>query len=205
MSRLRHGAVALLAFALVSTALISTALVLTTAAPAAAHISLRATDPIADATLPALPPNVRLTFSSGLTTTPKVEVLSPDGRAANSGPLTVDGSAALQPVGSTAAGRFTVTWQVTAPDGHILKGSFAFTVVGANTSSAATPAAPPTSPGSPADTATAGPSGATDDRLIAGDADPPVTWAPWALGGAVLAIFAGGGLLIARRRSRPTA
>ena len=111
------------------------------AAPAAAHTTLKQSDPAAGSTVQALPEVVRLTFSDTLPLTPTVTVRDDAGTVVNSSPISPRGNTVLQPVKSTKTGKFTVTWELTSADGHKTSGSFAFTVV------AAPPDAPsPTAP-----------------------------------------------------------
>lgn len=98
------------------------------AAPAAAHATLKLSDPAVGSTIQALPEVVRLTFSETLTAVPTVTVRDDAGTVINSGPLTPRGTTVLQPVKSPKGGRFTVTWDVLSADGHKASGSFEFTV-----------------------------------------------------------------------------
>jgi methionine-rich copper-binding protein CopC len=118
--------------------------------PAAAHTTLRESDPAANGSVEILPQVVRLTFTTQLPSTPTIEVVDANGASVNSSPVSLRGNTALQPVQGSGAGRYTVNWKATAPDGHQITGSFAFTVAAGNVSPS--PAASPTVP------ATTGPS-----------------------------------------------
>jgi methionine-rich copper-binding protein CopC len=102
--------------------------------PAAAHTTLKQSDPAANSTVPVLPEVVRLTFSDTLPIVPKVTVSDPDGTEVNSSPISPRGNTVLQPVKSTKTGLFTVKWELTAADGHKSSGTFTFTVVAAQAS-----------------------------------------------------------------------
>ena len=111
------------------------------AAPAAAHTTLKQSDPAAGSTVQKLPEVVRLTFSDTLPIVPTVTVRDDAGTVVNSSPISPRGNTVLQPVKSTKIGKFTVTWELTSADGHKTSGSFAFTVATAP-SGAPSPTAP---------------------------------------------------------------
>jgi hypothetical protein len=118
--------------------------------PAAAHTTLRESDPPANGSVAVLPQLVRLTFTTQLPAAPTIEVVDANGASVNSSPVSLRGNTALQPVQGSRAGRYTVNWKATAPDGHQITGSFAFTVAAGNVS--------PGPAGSPTVPATTGPS-----------------------------------------------
>ena len=103
---------------------------ITGAAPASAHTVLTATDPAADATLSAGPTRVSATFNEDLQTTfAAMTVVGPDGNLWSSGETEVRGpvaSVGVRPLGPS--GRYTVNYRVTSDDGHVVSGSWAFTV-----------------------------------------------------------------------------
>ena len=107
-----------------------TIIAITGAAPASAHTVLTATDPAADATLSAGPTRVSATFNEDLQTTfAAMTVVGPDGNLWSSGESEVRGpvaSVGVRPLGPS--GRYTVNYRVTSDDGHVVSGSWAFTV-----------------------------------------------------------------------------
>lgn len=104
---------------------------MTAAAPiAAAHTALTASEPAADAALTAGPVRVTATFNEDLQPTfAAMTVVGPDGNLWSSGDPEVRGavvSVAVRPLGP--AGRYTVNYRVTSADGHVVVGSWSFTV-----------------------------------------------------------------------------
>jgi methionine-rich copper-binding protein CopC len=101
------------------------------AGPAFGHARLRSSQPAADAQLPLAPQSLTLTFSENvrlavlsLAAGPKEIPVALDRNA----PAAATVSVALP---ALAAGRYPVKWSaLSADDGHVTKGSFAFTVVG---------------------------------------------------------------------------
>jgi len=138
--------------------LILAAMLLAAALPAAAlgHALLQSSDPAAGATLGSAPSMVSLTFGE----TPDVrlssiKVLDSSGTDQVSGPIQALADpphsigAPIRPVGD---GVYTVTWRtVSAVDGHIAAGSFAFGV------GVAPPTGPPDQGGGPAASASGSP------------------------------------------------
>ena len=101
------------------------------AAPtAAAHTALTATEPSADTTLSAGPSRVSATFNEDLQTTfAAMTVVGPDGNLWSAGDPEVRGavvSVGLRPLGPS--GTYTVNYRVTSADGHVVSGSWSFTV-----------------------------------------------------------------------------
>jgi copper transport protein len=114
---------------------LAAALLLAAALPAAVlgHALLQSSDPAAGATLGSAPSGVKLTF--GETPDPRlssVKVLDSSGTDHVSGPIEApaDPPSSLRvPIGPLADGVYTVSWRtVSAVDGHIAAGSFAFGV-----------------------------------------------------------------------------
>jgi methionine-rich copper-binding protein CopC len=109
------------------------------AGPAFGHAKLRSTLPAADAQLLVAPKSVTLTFNENVRLT--VLTVTADGKEV---PVTVDRSAPAAPQVTVAlpvlgAGNYQVRWSALSPDdGHVTKGTFSFTIVGA-----AAPAATP--------------------------------------------------------------
>ena len=68
-----------------------------------------------------------------------------------------------------AAGRYTVTWKTAGADGHVIRGSFGFAVLGTSVTAPAAAPAPSPSPTPPADTGGVAPSQesvATESRVV---------------------------------------
>jgi copper resistance protein C len=108
----------------------------TSGAPtAAAHTVLTASDPASDATLTVGPARVTATFNEALQPTfAAMTVVGPDGNLWTSGDPEVRGdvvSVAVRPLGP--AGRYTVNYRVTSADGHVVAGSWSFTVTAPGT------------------------------------------------------------------------
>ena len=106
------------------------------AAPsAAAHTALTASEPAADAALTAGPARVSATFNEDLQPTfAAMTVVGPDGNLWSSGDPEVRGAVAgvaVRPLGPS--GRYTVNYRVTSADGHVVVGSWSFTVTVAST------------------------------------------------------------------------
>jgi methionine-rich copper-binding protein CopC len=95
-----------------------------------AHTKLEKSEPAANATVNKAPTSVQLWFNEApdLKLT-KVEVAGTAGKV-ELGPAHSMGKnnvmAAI--VGTLANGKYTVSWQTAGDDGHVLKGTFAFTV-----------------------------------------------------------------------------
>ncbi|WP_327008500.1 copper resistance protein CopC [Dactylosporangium sp. NBC_01737] len=179
------------------------------AAPAAAHTSLKQSDPAAGSTVQALPEVVRLTFSDTLPLTPTVTVRDEAGTVVNSSPISPRGNTVLQPVKSTKTGKFTVTWELTSADGHKTSGSFAFTVVAAP-SDAPSPTAPvvvtatPTPEAPQSSSAAPPPSSVSSTALAAptsGNSGGGANWPLWTAVTVVLLGAAGTIVLLRRRRA----
>jgi methionine-rich copper-binding protein CopC len=104
---------------------------------ALAHTVLTASDPPADATLSAGPSRVSATFNEEPQTNfAAMTVVGPDGNLWSSGDSEVHGevvSVAMRPLGPS--GTYTVNYRVTSDDGHVVSGSWAFTVTVPSTGS----------------------------------------------------------------------
>lgn len=100
------------------------------AVPAAAHTALIATDPAADASLPAGPARVSATFNEELQSEfAAMTVIGPDRNIWSAGNAQVRGAVVgvgLRPLGPS--GVYTVNYRVTSADGHVVSGSWSFTV-----------------------------------------------------------------------------
>ncbi len=136
---------------LVQAAWLTTLLVLVASAPihtAVAQQSLSRSEPAADARLSASPHELRLTFHERVEMAlTEAEVLDPDGKPVPLAALRLARGAANTVVATLAEvlkpGEYAVIWQVGAPDGHLARGRFGFTVV------ADTTRVPPTVPRGP--------------------------------------------------------
>lgn len=101
-------------------------------APAAiAHTALTATDPVADSAVTTGPALVTATFNEPVQPTfAAMTVVGPDGNLWSAGQAQVSDSkvsVAVRPLGP--AGRYTVNYRVTSADGHVVAGSWSFTLV----------------------------------------------------------------------------
>ena len=145
--------------------------------PAAwAHAVRVAADPAPDATLSSGPARVTATFNEQLQPSfAAMTVVGPDGNLWSDGSPDVAGatvSVAVRPLGP--AGAYTVNYRVTSADGHVVSGSWSFTLTVAGT-------------------------GAPGPSASAGTADTGLPVWPFLAGAAV--IVAGGAAWVLRRRS----
>lgn len=176
------------------------------AAPAAAHATLKQSDPAAGSTVQALPEVVRLTFSDTIPIVPTVTVRDDAGTVVNSSPISPRGNTVLQPVKSTKSGQFTVTWELTSADGHKTSGSFAFTVAAAP-SDTPSPTAPVVVTATPTPAAPSSPPGPSAVRSTAvalpstGTSGTGIGWPLWTAAAAVLLGAAGTVIALRRRRA----
>jgi methionine-rich copper-binding protein CopC len=98
------------------------------------HLHLLKSIPEANATVVAAPDSIRLWFSQApelkLTT---LKVVGPGNAAvALTGLTSRDSAAVVAGVrGKMPSGAYTVTWRTMARDGHVARGSYAFTIAGA--------------------------------------------------------------------------
>lgn len=103
---------------------------LTGAGVAGAHTVLLSSDPPADAILSSAPAKVSATFNEDLQPTfAAMTVVGPDGNLWSSGDPELDGpvaAIAVRPLGPS--GRYTVNFRVTSADGHVVSGSWSFTM-----------------------------------------------------------------------------
>ena len=95
-----------------------------------AHMKVEKTEPADGASLTAAPPHVQLwlTEKPDMKVT-KLELVGASGKVAL-GPAHMMGDKALMAAvtGKMSDGKFTVNWQTAGNDGHVQKGTFAFTV-----------------------------------------------------------------------------
>ena len=207
-------------------ALVVAAFALLGAGPAAAHNTLRSSDPADGATVATAPDRLTLTFDQqALALGTEIVVTAQDGTTVSQGPVEIGDVTVSQPLApQRPAGAYVVSWRVTSADGHPLTGSLRFVATEAVTGAAAPadPVAPvdpaaPAAPDASATTDAAAPLAETtapaDDMTtmaeqemtatpISAPADPGTP--PWVwvvLGVVVLALIGGGAALAARRRA----
>ncbi|AWZ05315.1 MULTISPECIES: copper resistance CopC family protein [unclassified Streptomyces] len=163
-------------------------LLLWAGAPAAsAHTDLTSSTPADGATLDALPPGIRLTFSDEMSQEyAKVALTAPDGSPAGTGDPLVDGkSASLVVKPGLPSGKYTVGYRVVSADGHPVSGSYSFTVQAVAT---ATP--------DPAPSAPSAPPAASGDSMAASPS-PTVSGTASSSAGGVSTTVIAGGLIVA--------
>jgi methionine-rich copper-binding protein CopC len=120
---------------LVSIIAASAAVIAVSAWTAPFHLHLVKSVPAANATVGTAPDSIRLWFSQApelkLTS---VTVTGPRTTVVPIAPLAArDSALVVAPVkGRMAAGSYTVAWRTMSKDGHVVKGTFAFTVGAAN-------------------------------------------------------------------------
>lgn len=182
--------------------LLGAAAVLATATPAAAHAELIASDPVQDASLPAPPQQVQLTFNEPVSLdTDPVVVTGPGNVEWTVGQPTVAGAVVTAPVQATGpSGRYTLIYQVLSKDGDAVTGSVSFTLTAAApppTTTTTTTATTTTTEQPPTTTATTSAAVAP-----ASDPDDGVPVWVWLLGAvAVLAVAVVVALRAGRSRS----
>lgn len=114
---------------------LAAALLLVSTPTAFAHTALTASDPAADSTVATGPARITATFNEPLQPTfAAMTVVGPDGHLWSSGDAEVRDATvgvAVRPLGP--AGRYTVNYRVTSADGHVVAGSWSFTVTAAGT------------------------------------------------------------------------
>ncbi|MET1004878.1 MAG: copper resistance CopC family protein [Propionibacteriaceae bacterium] len=133
------------------------------AAPAAAHNTLKTTNPSDGQTVASTPRQVVLMFDEpAVAMGTQILVTGPSGQVQVGPPRLVDNTVtqAVQP--GAPAGAYTVAWRVTSSDGHPISGSFAFS------SQAASAGTPPTPEASPSGATDAGSGGSGRVLLVVG-------------------------------------
>ncbi|MEU6205781.1 copper resistance CopC family protein [Micromonospora musae] len=170
----------------VAALLAAVAVLVAPAAPAAAHNTLRASDPAAAARLTAPPTRISLTFLQKLDPAFTTIVLSDAGRRKipTGAPVVADATGTVTIDQSLADGAYTVAYRVVSADGHPVQGSYSFTVDDPTASPA--PAVPTASAAGPV----------TSSGRSAG----PGPW-PLAAGALLVIVVAGGVVLLRRRRA----
>ena len=133
---------------LLAAVLLCAASILGAAPLANAHTVLLSSDPAAESTMNVGPQRVTATFNEELQSAfAAMTVVGPDGNLWSAGEPEVRGpdvSIGMRPTGP--AGRYTVNYRVTSSDGHVVSGSWSFTVTAAGTGQ---PAPAPSSTASP--------------------------------------------------------
>ncbi|MFN8032688.1 MAG: copper resistance protein CopC [Mycobacterium sp.] len=118
-----------------ATILLIAAMAVSGTPPAWAHAVRTAADPAPDATISTGPARVSATFNEQLQSSfAAMTVVGPDGNLWSDGSPQVQGatvSVAVRPLGP--AGAYTVNYRVTSADGHVVSGSWAFTLTVAGT------------------------------------------------------------------------
>lgn len=111
-------------------------------AVASAHAVRVAADPVPDAALAAAPSRVSATFNEQLHPDfAAMTVVGPDGNLWSEGAPQVQGavvSVGIRPLGP--AGTYTVNYRVTSADGHVVSGSWSFSLTVAGTGTPGPPA-----------------------------------------------------------------
>ncbi|BBX05368.1 copper resistance protein C [Mycolicibacterium aichiense] len=132
---------------LVATALLITAMAVGGTAVAWAHAVRVSADPAPDAVLSTAPTRISATFNEQLQSAfAAMTVVGPDGNLWSDGTPQVQGATAsvgVRPLGP--AGSYTVNYRVTSADGHVVSGSWAFTMTvagGGSPGPSATPSTP---------------------------------------------------------------
>jgi copper resistance protein C len=123
------------------------------AAAASAHATRIATDPVENTELTQAPARVSATFNEALQPEfAAMTVVGPDGNLWSTGDPQVDGavlSVGVRPLGP--AGAYTVNYRVTSADGHVVSGSWSFSLAAAGTGTPGPPATASDTSGTPGD------------------------------------------------------
>lgn len=100
--------------------------------PVSAHVVLVAATPIVDSVIGQPPPVIKVRFDMAPETKfAAINVLDARGETVGGGAATVDASdptIITAQIASLPPGLYTVAWQALAPDGHLSKGNYAFTL-----------------------------------------------------------------------------
>ncbi|MFL5386420.1 MAG: copper resistance CopC/CopD family protein [Longimicrobiaceae bacterium] len=178
--------------------LLAAAAMLGAPSQALAHGHLRHSAPADGAHLSAAPRELRLAFSEAMVPdVSRLELIGPDSTAVELGALALAPDSAnvlVVPIrGALAAGEYRVTYQVAGPDGHPVRGHFAF-VIAPGASGLAPPRAAvpvgPTAPGQAPPPASHHPAASVEDEEGFGVGSPPYVAVRW-LGFAALLVVVG--------------
>lgn len=120
------------------------------AAPAQAHDELIASSPADKSQVAVLPDQVVLTFEEPPAKTgSQVLIKGPNGNVQSGVPVFSGNKVSQAITGGSPAGAYTVTWRITADDGHAVFGTFAFTAAAGNTAASPTSTTPAAAAPSP--------------------------------------------------------
>ena len=99
-----------------------------------AHARLQKSEPAAGASLAAAPKQIQLWFSEKLDpSVSKIEVSGPSGKVELGPAHTMGDKSLMAAIGTKLAdGAYTVSWQTSGDDGHMVKGAFKFMVKAAH-------------------------------------------------------------------------
>ena len=124
-------------------ALMCAAVALTGMPAASAHTALISSDPAADTALTAGPAAVSATFNEDLQPSfAAMTVVGPDANLWSVGDPEVSGAVVSVPVRPLGpSGKYTVNYRVTSADGHVVSGSWSFTLTTATAAAPGPPAA----------------------------------------------------------------
>jgi methionine-rich copper-binding protein CopC len=173
--------------------------VLTPGAPAWAHNALAEATPPKDATLEKAPTGVRLRFLQKLDPAATTITVTDAGKqpVAASKPEVDGATGSITFTEPPANGVYTVAYNVTSRDGHLVKGSYKFTVDDPDAPAAASAAPPAAASTAPAATSPAGAAALENTSATSESAGSPVAWI---VAAAVVLLAAVGTFLFLRRR-----
>ncbi|GAB2947824.1 hypothetical protein GCM10027280_40690 [Micromonospora polyrhachis] len=190
--------------------LVAVLVALVPAGPAAAHNRLRSATPERDATLTAPPTEVVLEFAEPLNPTYTTIVVTDAARqrVATSEPVVAGTRGTVTFTEPLTDGGYTVAYRVVSADGHPVQGSYPFTV-GSGPASVTTPSAasPAASTGDATSTAGSDRAASADRTASSGGGVSGGGVSAWTIAAgtaalaALLALLAGTGLLLWRRRA----
>lgn len=128
--------------------LVAAAVVVLFGGPAQAHDELVSTNPAAKSTVAVLPDKIVLTFEEPPAKTgSQVLVKGPGGNVQTGAPRFAGNKVSQAIAPGSPGGAYTVTWRITADDGHAVFGRFGFTATAGNTPASPTSTAAPTTSG----------------------------------------------------------
>ncbi|RNC95950.1 MAG: copper resistance protein CopC [Oricola sp.] len=113
--------------------IVALAALLLAATPALSHSEMNMTEPADGATLDAVPETIQLKFTAPARVM-KVEMMHTNGAASHTKAIEIPTFAMVDAISLTpefmGAGRYEVNWRALGEDGHVMTGSFSFTVEG---------------------------------------------------------------------------
>ncbi|MBP2319908.1 methionine-rich copper-binding protein CopC [Kibdelosporangium banguiense] len=109
------------------------AVMIGTAAPAAAHVRLLASNPEAGQAMATPPQSIQLTFDESLRNPPAITVTDPNGTQWAMGKPTLDLKTVTVPTDAKQgpAGKYTINYRVTGQDNHLIVGDVQFDITAA--------------------------------------------------------------------------